>query len=76
MTETSVVDKKGKIEPSGDRFADVVDNVVLHEACEVVLHYAMDIAKNDPTDTEAENCVKVLKSLRENAASAIGDSIA
>lgn len=68
--------KANVVEPSGDRFVDVVDNVNLHEACEIVLHYVTDIAKNDHTDTEAQNCVKVLRSLKDNAASAIGDSIA
>lgn len=69
------MEKDRTIEPSGDRFADVVENVKLLEATEVVLFYAKDIVNNDDTDTEAQNCVKVLLSLRENAASAIGDSI-
>lgn len=63
------------LEPSGDRMADVIDNVNLYEAVKFVLPYAIDIANNDDTDTEAQNCVKVLRSLKENAASAIGDSI-
>lgn len=73
MEESTV---KKVFEPSGDRMADVLENAKLHEACKVVLYYAIDIAKNDPTDTEAQNCVDVLKSLKENAASAIGDEIA
>lgn len=73
MEESTV---KKVFEPSGDRMADVIDNVNLFEACKVVLPYAIDIANNDDTDTEAQNCVKVLRSLRDNAASAIGDEIA
>lgn len=67
--------KSKAFEPSGDNFADVVQNVTLYEACKIVLFYAQDIADNDDTDTEAQNCVKVLKSLKDNASSAIGDSI-
>ncbi len=70
------MEKTNVVEPSTDRMADVLENAKLHEACEVVLHYATNIADNDPTDTDAQICVKVLKSLKENAASAIGDEIA
>lgn len=61
---------------SGDRFADVVDNVKLSEALKLVLHYANDIANNDEGDVEAKNCVTVLESMQLNVNTAIGDAIA
>ena len=61
---------------SGDRFADVVDNVRLSESLKLVLHYARCIANNDDGDIEAKNCVTVLESMQRNVNTDIGDAIA
>jgi len=64
------------VDSGGDRFADIVENVKLHESIVHVIGYVKDITKNDPTDTDAQICMHVLKSLESNTSSAIGDSIA
>lgn len=63
------------VEASGDRFADVVSNVNLLNAVEHVLPYVAEIFANDEGDVEAKHCLTMLLSLKENAASAIGDEI-
>ena len=63
------------VESYGDRFADVVENVKLNESVIHVLRYAKDIWHNDLADEEAQHCVKVLESIQENTADAIGNSI-
>lgn len=69
MVETNVV------EVSGDRFADVVENVRLRVSLTHVLHYANDIANNDEGDEEAKNCVTVLESMLMNVNDDIGAAI-
>lgn len=68
-------DTKKVVEPSGDRFFDVVENVKLSEAASIVLYYVKDIVNNDAGDIEAKNCLTVIESLKANALTAIGDAI-
>lgn len=63
------------VESHGDRFADVVENVKLNESVSYVLPYVEEIAKNDESDVEAQNCLKVLKSIQLNTADCIGHLI-
>ena len=64
------------VEPSGDRFQDVVENVKLGEAVSLVMQYVNDIVNNDIEDIEAQHCLKVLQSLKSCTDDAIGNSIA
>jgi hypothetical protein len=63
------------VKSDGDRFADVVENVKLHESLVHVLHYVRDIADNDLSDTEALTCHDMLDSMRANVVDAIGGAI-
>jgi len=69
------MDNDNVVESDGDRFADVVENVKLSGSLAHVLHYAKDIANNDKSDVEAQNCVTVLESMQINVNDTIGDSI-
>jgi len=64
------------VESDGDRFADVVENVKLHESLVHVLHYVREIADNDLSDTDALNCHDMLNSMRANTVDVIGGAIA
>jgi hypothetical protein len=63
------------VEPSGDRFADVVNDVNLKDSLEVVMHYVNDIYNNDPTDIEAIHCLNVLTSIQRCTDERIGNAI-
>jgi hypothetical protein len=63
------------VESDGDRFADVVENVKLHESLVHVLHYVKDISENDLSDHDALICHKMLESMQANTVDAIGGAI-
>ena len=64
------------VESYGDRFADVVENAKLSMSITHVLKYVKDIANNDDRDIQAQDCVKMLESMKVNVQDAIGDAIA
>jgi len=63
------------VESYGDRFADVVENVKLKEAIQIILPYVGDIINNDLTDIKALHCAEVLASIDVNTSECIGSLI-
>jgi hypothetical protein len=65
------------VEPTGDRFADVVENVKLNESVTHVLSYVLDTAGKRCAGggVQVQGCLRILEAMQKHTAKAIGGAI-